>query len=483
MRQQEHRRVLVAGPAAAALSLCIAVAAALVSCGGGGGVVGSGGTGKAAGVTVGTVNGFGSVIVDGLRYEDASAPVYQEVGPGNDVLAAVRLGHRVMVDYEVAGVASLVRIEATLAGPVNAVATGGTQFTMLGQTVTTNTGASSGPITQFGGGYARAADVRTGDAVEVHGLLVRQTGGYMVQATRIEKLAAMPAYLRVTGLASNATGGSVTLGALTVDIAAATVLPAGTALADGQTLTVLAAPATLIVAPGGAAALRATQVRVRTFGASTLDDYVSGAVSHIDTTAKTFTIGSLLVRYGAANLLPAGATLAERQYVLVGGKVGVDGALAASNVTVRKAESDEEGELKGNIADYVAATRRFTLRGVSVDASAAAVSGCPVSGLADGLYVEVHGGLVSSGLRAKTVQCESESSGATVERSGTVASVDVAAQSFMLTTSGGTTLTVKWTGTTYFGGVSPATLTGKRVEVEGQLAGTVLAAGKVQIDN
>jgi hypothetical protein len=41
------------------------VAASLGSCEGGG-VVGSGGTGRAAGITVGTVNGFGSVIVDGL---------------------------------------------------------------------------------------------------------------------------------------------------------------------------------------------------------------------------------------------------------------------------------------------------------------------------------------------------------------------------------------------------------------------------------
>jgi len=37
----------------------------LASCGGGG-VVGSGGTGVSTGLTVGTVSGFGSVIVDGV---------------------------------------------------------------------------------------------------------------------------------------------------------------------------------------------------------------------------------------------------------------------------------------------------------------------------------------------------------------------------------------------------------------------------------
>lgn len=476
---QRFHRFRLAGSAAAALAVSIG---ALVSCGGGG-VVGSGGTGKAAGVTVGTVNGFGSVIVDGLRYDDRTAPTYSEVGPGSDVLAAVKLGHRVTVDYEVAGVASVIRLDATLAGPVGAL-TGGGEFAMLGQSVTTNTGAANGPITQFGGGYAGVADVRVGDPVEVHGLLVRQNGGYVVQATRVDKLAAPPPYLRVTGLAGNVGGsGALTLGALAVDTSAATVLPSGTALANGQALTVLAVPGTLVPGTGGAPSLKAAQVRVRLLAGSTLDDNVSGALSHLDTTARTFTLGSLLVRYGAVAVLPAGAVLANGQYVLVGGKVGADGAMMATAVTVRNAESDDEGELKGNVSGYIAASRQFTVRGVAVDASTAAVSGCPAAGLADGLYVEVHGALVSAGVKAKSVQCEAESAGATVERTGTVGAVDSAARSFVLVTAGGTSFSVKWTDTTYFGSVSPATLSGKKVEVQGQLSGTQLMAAKVEIED
>ena len=49
-----------------ALALATVVGSVLVGCGGG---VGSGGTGIASGVTDGTVNGYGSVIVDG------SAPI------------------------------------------------------------------------------------------------------------------------------------------------------------------------------------------------------------------------------------------------------------------------------------------------------------------------------------------------------------------------------------------------------------------------
>lgn len=478
MRQLLHRFRL-AGSAATALALSIG---ALVACGGGG-VVGSGGTGKAAGVTVGTVNGFGSVIVDGVRFDDRSAPTYNEVGPGNDVLATVRLGHRVSVEYEVAGVANVVRLDAALAGPVSAL-TGGAQFTLLGQTVTTNAGSASGPITQFGGGYTRTADVHAGDSAEVHGLLVQQSGGYVIQATRIEKLAATPAYLRVTGLASNVVGSStLKLGSLTVDTSAATVLPGGTALANGQTLTVLAAPGTLMAGAGGTPGLKAVQVRARLLAVSTLDDFVSGALSRLDTSARTFTIGSLQVRYGAATLLPAGTALVEGKYVLVSGRVGADGALTATTVTVRNAESDDEGELKGNVSGYVAASRQFSVRDVVVDASVAAISGCPATGLADGLFVEVHGALVSTGVRAKSVQCEAESATATIERKGTVGAVDTAARTFALVTTGGTALSVKWTDTTFFDGGMPATLSGKRVEVQGQLSGTLLTAGKVEIED
>jgi hypothetical protein len=407
--------------------------------------------------------------------------VYSEVGPGNDALTEVRLGHRVAIDYEAAGVASLVRIEAALAGPVGAVSGGG-QFTMLGQTVTTNAGAATGPITQFGGGYARATDVQPGDSTEVHGLLVRQTSGYVIQATRIDKLPAAPAYLRVTGLAGAlVASSSVMLGTLKVDTSAANVLPVGTALASGQTMTVLASPASLVAAASGAAvSVKAAQVRVRLLGGSELDDYVSGSVSQLDTTAKTFTIGSLVVRYAAAALLPAGTALASGQYVLVQGRVGADAALAATSVTIRNTASDEEGELKGNLSGFALATKRFTVRGVSVDASGARLSGCPSAGLADGLFVEVRGALVGTGVVAKTVQCEAESASSTVERKGTVSVVDTTAKTFTLVTKASSVVSVKWSDKTFFDNLSPAALAGKAVQVEGQLSGSVLMAAKVE---
>lgn len=465
--------------------LSVALLTAVASCGGGGGgVVGSGGTGRSAGFAVGTVNGFGSVIVDGLVYDDRSAAVVSETAPGVDALTEVRLGQRVSVEYQTAGVASVVRVEAAVAGTVTAVNSPGV-FSVLGQTVTANANGAVGPITQFGGGYAQAADVRAADAVEIHGVLVRSSGAYTIQATRIDKLAAAPAYLRVTGLASSvgaAGAGTLNLAALSVDTSGSSVVPAGTVLAEGQAVTVIAPPSSLTRTAGGGLRLKAAQTRVRQLGGGDLDDYVSGSLSHLDAAAKTFTLGSLVVRYANAAVSPAGAVLADGLYVLVRGTKAADGSLTASTVTLRNTGSDDEGELKGNINGYVSATRQFVVRGVAVDASAAAIQGCPATGLADGLFVEVHGALVSTGVRAKTVQCESESSGSTVERTGVASAVDTAARAFVLTRSSGP-ISVVWSDNTFFSGVTPQTLTGKTVQVQGQLSGAVLNASKVELED
>ncbi|MDE2094876.1 MAG: hypothetical protein KGI87_13585 [Burkholderiales bacterium] len=454
---------------------------AIASCGGGAGVVGSGGTGGAIGTAVGTVDGFGSVIVDGESFDNRGAPAVAEVAPGADANADVKLGQRVALEYEAGAVARVVRVEATLTGAVaNVLAPG--RFSVLGQTVAVNTSAAAGPITQLGGGYSQPADVRAGDAVEVHGVLVHQGASTSVQATRIDKLAALPAYLRVTGLVDALGAGNpptLTIGALTVDVSAATVLPAGTALATGQAVTVLALPATLTSPAAGAWQLRAAQVRIRALQGGGLDDYLSGAVAHLDPVAKTFTLGSQRVGYAGATVFPATATLASGQYVQVRGKVGTDGVLVAAGLEIRDAASDSAAQLRGNIIGYVSANRTFSVRGVAVDASGATVQGCPASGLADGLYVEVDGTLGSTGVVAGTVHCEDEPSDALIQREGVASAVDTATGSFTLTPEEGAVVSVRWTSTTYFGGVTPQTLAGAKVQVEGTLAAGVLTASKV----
>ena len=81
-------------------TLAVAAAAAFAAaCGGDGSDagVGTGGSGYA----VGTVTGFGSVIVDGTAWNDNAARVQVEVSPAaGTVTTTAKLGQRVLVEYE-----------------------------------------------------------------------------------------------------------------------------------------------------------------------------------------------------------------------------------------------------------------------------------------------------------------------------------------------------------------------------------------------
>lgn len=457
-----------------------AAAAGLVACGGG---VGSGGTGISAGVAQGTVNGFGSVVVDGLRFDDRNVAARREDEPGLERATEVRLGQRVELAYE-AGTASRLLVRAALAGPVASVVAPD-RFVVLGQTVLVNSDAAAGPVTQFGGGYTGAAAVLAGDVIEVHGLIGMQAGGQVVQATRIDRLAVPPTSLKVSGIvAALGTGAASTfvIGGLTVDAATATVLPMGRHLVDGQRVTVWASPATLMNGAGATPSLTATQVRIERLGAEGEEATLSGAIGALDALATRFELDGVTVRYGAATIGPAGTTLANGQYVRVRGRVQADGSVQAGSVTLRDGRNEAEAELKGNIGDYDAATQTFRVRDVAVDASGAQIESCPGGTLAGGLYVEVEGRLGATGVLATEVHCEDEPGGATIEREGVAGTVDTSAATFVLTPASGAAITVRWTAQTYFGAVPPQTLAGARVEVVGVLVDGVLVAQKVKID-
>ena len=450
--------------------------ALVVSCGGGGGVVGSGGTGAPYGVAL------GSVIVDGVSYDDRAAHVVTETEPDHDVVSDVKLGDRISLAYQSAGVAQVVRVEPTLAGAVANVASA-SRFSMLGQEVLVNTSAATGPVTQFGGGYGRPGDVQAGDFVEVHGVVVAQAASYIIQATRIDKLAAAPTYLRVTGVLSNLDPGATPtfmLGALAVDAQGAALRPTGVALANAQTVTLLALPVTLTMPNAGAWQVKAAQVRIAGVRDNGLDDYVSGSVSHLDKQARTFTLGSLNVRYAGASITPAATSLENGRYVQVRGSAAADGTMVASGVMIRDGESEVESELKGNITGFVAGATSFSVRGVQVDASSATLVGCPGTGLANDLFVDIQGALSASGVVAATVHCEGEPPNATIEREGVASAVDPPNRRFSLTPEGKSPIVVTWTESTFFGGVAPSSLAGKKVHVEGSFVDGVLAATQIK---
>ncbi len=455
-------------------SIGAALALLVAGCGGG---VGSGGTGVTPGLAEGTVNGFGSVIVDGERFDDSQVATFEEDGPGNQTRTEVLLGERVEFELDAAGVLTRLRVDAALVGPIDRV-DAPTGFTVLGQTVVINSDATRGPVTQFGGGYTGLASVRASDAVEVHGFIVPGAVGASIQATRVERRSTLPAFLKLTGVASAVDATSFRLRALRVLTASATVLPAGATLADGQAVAVLAPLASLSGPAGAPTQVEAAQVRIRTAGSAGEEVRISGVISGLDATAGRFDLGTARVSAAGAAILPTGAALAEGQYVQVRGTVLADGSVKAESVRIRDGRSEAEAELKGNIEGLDLAALRFSVRGVAVDASRAEIE-CPNGALAEGQFVAIEGALGATGVIAKSVHCEDEPGDATVERKGTASSVDAAASRFTLTTETGAVLTVSWTELTYFKNVTPAALAGQRVEVEGKLVDGVLVAKKV----
>jgi hypothetical protein len=187
------------------------------------------------------------------------------------------------------------------------------------------------------------------------------------------------------------------------------------------------------------------------------------------------------VRWGAAAVSPSAAALVERAYVQVHGTVATDGAIDASSVAVLAPAGSDGSELKGNVTAFNPTTQTLVVRGTNVDASTATLQGCPASGLANGLFVQVQGQISSTGVLASSIQCQSEPAGATVERDGTATTVDTTALTFTLV-SHGNPIPVQWSATTFFEGVSPQTLAGKSVEIQGTFVGNVLVARTIELD-
>jgi hypothetical protein len=457
-----------------ALAICSLI---IASCGG----VGSDGSGappQAQGN--GTVTGYGSVIVDGVAFDDRGAATVTEVAPGKDVVTETRLGDRLEVVSASAGVAKTLRVEPTVVGSVSALVVNG--FVALGQTVLVNTDAGLGPVTQLDG-FASTADVRVGDMVEVHGVYKSVGTAQVVQATRIMKRVDSPAFVRVAGLVQGLSSGMTRqfqIGALTIDYGAATLAPEGAVITEGAAVVVFAPPDHLSTPTGGALRLAATAVRVKNVRSNGFDTYASGIVSQLDATAGRFKLDGLTVAYAPANVAPAGVSLTNGMYVQARGMVGADGVLTASLVTVRDGRSQPESELKGTVVGFDSVAGTFSVRDVLVTLGSASLEACPAGGLANGLFVEVEGAMNASGVTAKEIHCTSEAADSTVEREGVASAVDTTASTFTLLRTGSTSVAVSWSALTYFGNVTPQTLSGAKVEVEGVVTAGVLQASKIK---
>jgi hypothetical protein len=322
--------------------------------------------------------------------------------------------------------------------------------------------------------------------------------------------------LRITGVVSGlSTSGGVTsmsVSGITVLVptagaGAASVVPTGTTLANGQAVAVFA---DRLAFNEVTSALTASLVRVNVRKAGNVDDYVGGLITNFNSSARTFSLGGLTVSYRLATLSPASATLANNLYVRVRGALSTNGQqLEASKIQLRSQESaDGDAELHGNIVGFTAASgsslASFTLRDVLVSIPSTVtldITRCAGSTtFSDGLYVQVKGTTTASGVTASSVKCEDEpvaGSTATVDRSGTASLLGSAntarAGTFTLTTLSGT-VKVEYNELTFFRPRTVGALfdglslrDGISLEVEGRITGTgaaaVLVATKIKQDN
>ena len=376
--------------------LMLAALALLGSVGGCGGVD-SGGTGTGASSTYanGPITGFGSIIVNGVRYDDTSASIDDDEGRPRS-RAELKLGMRaevlaspitVTVGVSSATAASI-RVRSEILSPLEAIDGPNARLTVLGQTVAVvATTVFDAALT---GGLAGLVP---GDVLEVYATLDLAAGRYV--ASRIERRGSVAAY-KLRGVVSTLAlaAKTFTLGGATIDWSAVAPNDPASALAPGRFVRVTLAP------PPQANVWRATAL---TAGVAKPEDrevaVVEGRISAF-TSATNFALDGIPVDASAASFPGGSAGLALGVRVEINGGLR-NGVLVASRVELDNDEGGPEAfELHGRIDAVDALAQRFVVHGVTVMwSSTTRFDSSSAGDIAVGRNVEVKGRLSSDGLR------------------------------------------------------------------------------------
>ncbi|NVO07917.1 MAG: hypothetical protein HXX19_19220 [Rhodoferax sp.] len=410
----------------------------LVSCGGGGGGgitlaldngsgVGTGGTG----VSMGTVTGFGSVVIDGTSYSSASPQYFAPSSQSEAAPAApgdVVLGSQVQLELDAQGNPSSVTVAPDLVGAVGASDAGG--FSVLGMRVRFNRLPAAGPQTYFSGLPGPLA-VKPGMRVAVSGAYgLDASGNPFFQATLVERLPDTSTITGVSGVVAglNSTAQTFQIGGTTVDYSGATQLGSSSArLANGQFVKVWSNQPLR----NSGQTLAANSLRIRSFAGRSGAVQLSGLVFGLS--GSGFALSAVPIDASALPTRLAG--LSAGQYVTVQGQINAQtGAVVASSIASYVGQPVPTA-IQGTITGYIAANS-FFVRGVPVDASAATfLNGASAASLADGVYVSLVGAVGTA--NAGVVVASSLSvigqppTGETVEYRGSVSQLQ--SGSFVLT--------------------------------------------------
>lgn len=400
----------------------LAASLILTACGGGGGESGSVGANAAGATSVGSISGFGSVIVNGVRFDDSAARVTDD-SDNSISSSSLGLGMTVEVSGSVnddgTGSASSITVFSEVQGPISNLNVGVGTFSILGFDIT----VSSATVFEDLSGLSALVN---GNIVEVHGT----RSGNAITATRIERKTpgAGDTLIKIRGQISglNTTTSTFTMGTVTVNYAGAQVSPNAAALADGGFVKVRS---TLNATGNTVTATRIQVVGSRPFGfadggKSELEGVVSDFVS-----LTQFKVGGIAVNAANATFVRGqSSSIANGTQLEVKG-VYRNNVIEASKVKFEDDARVDEFELHGVVSNFISLSN-FVVRGVTVDASGSGVlfERGTAADIANGRTLEVEGSIQSgvngSVLLASKVKFEDVSaSTGEIEFKGTVGSI------------------------------------------------------------
>lgn len=383
------------GRTLAALTL---VAALVAACGG----VDSGGTGQTAQTSsAGRISGFGSVIVNGVRFDDTRATVVDEDGVAH-TRADLKLGMVVDITGELRGnsgngVAYSIQFGNEIAGPVESVDTSTGQLVVLGQVVRVDAD------TLFSGYAAGLADALAGDLVEVFAFYDTSSASYT--ATRIERKTTLAAYKlrgRISGLDS-LDNHSFHIGGALIDYGGIAP-PALPRLANGLSVRV-----SLLTTPVAgrwvASSVHTSQRNFPEANEAELEGFIGSFIS-----SANFLVAGIAVDASGPGVTFRHGTideLANGVRVEVEGQMR-NGVLVANKVDFKRG-GDQEFELHGAIESVDTLAQTFVLRGMTVayDNSTVFAAGTAAD-LLVGAQLEVRGSPAAGGvsLQAELIRFE-----------------------------------------------------------------------------
>jgi hypothetical protein len=491
----------------------ISASAALSACGGGSGSTSNSNNSAGNGTTttssstqlLGTVQGKGSVVVNGVRLSTLGSTIKDEDGHtfAQNKLA---LGQVILVSGSVnsddlTGEASQINLLREFSGPVQSVTSSG--FALLGQNFVVD--ASTIVKGESGVNASTLSQIRAGDYIEVYG--VRQADGRLL-ATLVEKQSgksSLESGIEGRGLVSalNTASKTFKLGNLTVNYSAAT--PNAT-LSNGVSVRVRAAQDP-VYASNGSATLNATSVTVNGVeneltsrsGQVEVKGFVESDAN--DQNPSTFAVAGFTVDVSNARYEGL-STLSVGQLVEVKGTLN-NGILQASKVETEEARESSRG---GRYEFYGVATQgnyqpssntlSFSIQGQNVQFNKPINQGstdvCGISTSGSNPYVEVKGALSNGVIQARKVECEASRStnsgsssddrsfsGNRFEMEGTVSNYNASSNEFVLN---GTRVSVA--NARFKKGTAAQLRNGIRVEVKGALdANQVFQATELEFED